>query len=153
MSATTDTPAITDTISVSAADLKQTLMAADEAVKSAATQIAELTEENARLRAKTASDASAVAEGVKAAVASLIKFHVIAPEDEKYAIEKLANHADALAVLSRAVDPAQRSPRPVGKPVKAASSGGNYPVGRITDLHEERERVNQKYFEDLGVGS
>lgn len=142
------------TITMPAAELQDVLTGYDTAMKAAQAEIDSLKAEKAASAQKQAADAALLEASRKQAAAALVRFGVIAAQDEKRAYDQLGSHTDALSILSKSVDPGMRAPKPVGQVVKKANSDVTVDGarrGRANELPEVRAETDDRYLQSLGL--
>lgn len=140
------------TVTVSAAELQSTLVAADAGLKKYAAENAALKAQLAELNQKQAADATAVKQATGEAIEALVASKMIQPEHRKLAEERLATLAGALGVLAKTAVHANHPPKTIGRPDKTEKAAGVLPRARFTDQPEVAADVDNNYLAALGIG-
>lgn len=140
------------TVTVSAAELQNTLVAADAGLKKYAAEIEQLKSQLAEMNQKQAADAAAVKQASDAAVESLVANKVIQEGERQKAAEILSTLPGALAVLAKTAAHTNHPPKSIGRPERAEKTAGALPRGRFTDQPEVASEVDNNYLAALGIG-
>lgn len=141
-----------NTVTVSAAELQNTLVAADTGLKKYAAEVEQLKAQLAELNQKRAADDAAVKRATANAIDSLMKSKMIEPAHLKLAEEKLSTLAGALGVLANTASYASHPPKSIGKPERTDKTASALPRGRMTDRPEVAAEVDNNYLAGLGIG-
>lgn len=141
------------TVTVSAAELQKTLVAADAGLRKYAAENEELKAQLARLNQKQAADAQEIKKATEEALAVMIENRLIRADETKVAEDRLSTLSGALGVLAKVASLKHQPPAVMGRPEKTASSNPPAPRARMNEHPEVASEVDSNYLAALGIAN